>query len=156
FGAPVPGAKPPGAVYVKTEMIEATPGPDPRPHRWRQRLDVPVVTAFGCIILLLVLGSFYSSNFLSPQYLLQQLKVGAFLGIIATGMMLVILLGQIDLSVPWTVTLGAMMASATAAHGAIGEVLAIPVGLLCGLVIGIVNGIGVAYLRIPSMIITLA
>jgi ribose transport system permease protein len=122
----------------------------------RQRIDVPVVTAFGCILLLLALGSVYSSNFLSPEYLLQQLKVGAFLGIIATGMMLVILLGQIDLSVPWTVTLGAMMASATAAHGAVGEVLAIPVGVLCGVLIGLVNGVGVAYLRIPSMIVTLA
>jgi ribose transport system permease protein len=141
---------------VKVEMIKTPAGSASRWHGWRQRLDRPVVTAFGCIVLLLVLGSFYSSNFLSPQYLLQQLKVGAFLGVIATGMMLVILLGQIDLSVPWTVTLGAMMASATAAHGPVGEVLAIPVGVVCGLVIGIVNGVGVAYLRIPSMIITLA
>jgi len=137
-------------------MFEATTGLNGRRRDWRQRIDVPVATAFGCIVLLLVLGSFYSSNFLSPQYLLQQLKVGAFLGIIATGMMLVILLGQIDLSVPWTVTLGAMMASAAAAHGAVGEALAIPVGIFCGLLIGVVNGVGVAYLRIPSMIITLA
>jgi len=137
-------------------MFEATTGLNGRRRDWRQRIDVPVATAFGCIVLLLLLGSFYSSNFLSPQYLLQQLKVGAFLGIIATGMMLVILLGQIDLSVPWTVTLGAMMASAAAAHGAVGEALAIPVGIFCGLLIGVVNGVGVAYLRIPSMIITLA
>jgi len=137
-------------------MLQATTSLDGRRRDWRQRIDVPVATAFGCILLLLVLGSFYSSNFLSPQYLLQQLKVGAFLGIIATGMMLVILLGQIDLSVPWTVTLGAMMASAAAAHGAVGEALAIPVGIFCGLLIGVVNGVGVAYLRIPSMIITLA
>jgi ribose transport system permease protein len=34
--------------------------------------------------------------------------------------------------------------------------LAIPFGILCGVAIGLVNGIGVAYLRIPSMIITLA
>jgi ribose transport system permease protein len=141
---------------VKVEIMAATTGSDHRRRGWRQRLDVPVVTAFGCILLLLVFGSFYSSNFLSPEYLLQQLKVGAFLGIVATGMMLVILLGQIDLSVPWTLTVGAMMASATAAHGALGEALAIPVGVFCGLLIGIVNGIGVAYLRIPSMIITLA
>ena len=122
----------------------------------RQRLNVPVVTAFGCIILLLVVGSIYSTNFLSPEYLLQQLKVGAFLGIIATGMMLVILLGQIDLSVPWTITVGAMMASAATAYGPMGEVAAIPFGILCGLAIGLLNGVAVAYLRIPSMIITLA
>ena len=140
---------------MKTEIIEAAK-PQRRAAGWRQQLDLPVLTAFGCIILLLTFGSFYSSNFLSPEYLLQQLKVGAFLGVIATGMMLVILLGQIDLSVPWTVTLGAMMASAAAAHGPVGDVLAIPIGILCGLLIGLVNGIGVAYLRIPSMIVTLA
>jgi ribose transport system permease protein len=89
----------------------------------RQRLNLPVVIAFGCIVLLLVVGSIYSSNFLSPEYLLQQLKVGAFLGVIATGMMLVILLGQIDLSVPWTITMGAMMASAATAYGPAGEIL---------------------------------
>ena len=67
----------------------------------RQRIDPAIVSAFGCIALLLLLGSLYSSSFLSPEYLLQQLKVASFLGVIATGMMLVILLGQIDLSVPW-------------------------------------------------------
>lgn len=123
---------------------------------WRDRIDLPVVTAFGCIVLLLALGSLYSPNFLSPEYLLQQLKVGAFLGVIATGMMLVILLGQIDLSVPWTVTLGAMMASAAVSWGPMGEAFAIPFGISCGIIVGLINGFGVAYLRIPSMIITLA
>jgi ribose transport system permease protein len=121
-----------------------------------RRFDPAVVTAFGCIVLLLLLGSLYSRSFLSPDYLLQQLKVASFLGVIATGMMLVILLGQIDLSVPWVVTTGAMMACAAAGHGALGLWISIPFGVLCGVAIGLVNGVGVAYLRIPSMIITLA
>ncbi|PSJ62608.1 ABC transporter permease [Kumtagia ephedrae] len=119
-------------------------------------VDPAVATAFACILLLLAFGSFYSTSFLSPEYLLQQLKVASFLGVIATGMMLVILLGQIDLSVPWSVAVGGMMACAAAAFGPAGEVLAIPFGIACGMAIGLVNGIGVAYLRIPSMIITLA
>ena len=118
--------------------------------------NLPVVIAFGCIIVLLLVGSLYSRNFLSPEYLLQQLKVGSFLGVIATGMMLVILLGQIDLSVPWSVAVGAMMGCAATAYGPVGEILAIPFGVLCGVGIGVINGIGVAYLRIPSMIVTLA
>lgn len=121
-----------------------------------RRADPAVVTAFGCIVALLLVGSLYSSSFLSPEYLLQQLKVASFLGVIATGMMLVILLGQIDLSVPWAVATGAMMGCAAAAFGPAGVALAIPFGVLCGVLIGLVNGIGVAYLRIPSMIITLA
>ncbi|QWW71846.1 ABC transporter permease [Rhizobium sp. WYJ-E13] len=127
----------------------------PLPARLRG-IDPAVAIAFGCIILLLLGGSLYSSNFLSPDYLLQQLKVASFLGVIATGMMAVILLGQIDLSVPWVVTTGAMMACAATAYGTTGAVLAIPFGILCGAAIGLVNGIAVAYLRIPSMIITLA
>jgi ribose transport system permease protein len=136
--------------------VENTTSAPSRVRALTKKLDPAILTAFGCIILLLLVGSLYSPSFLSPEYLLQQLKVGAFLGIIATGMMLVILLGQIDLSVPWTVTMGAMMASAATAFGPMGEIFAIPVGVLTGVLIGLVNGIGVAYLRIPSMIITLA
>ncbi|RWM28999.1 ABC transporter permease [Mesorhizobium sp.] len=127
-----------------------------RMPKFLRRADPAVATAFACIVILLLVGSLYSRSFLSPEYLLQQLKVASFLGVIATGMMLVILLGQIDLSVPWAVATGAMMACAAAAYGPAGVALAIPFGILCGVAIGIVNGIGVAYLRIPSMIITLA
>ncbi len=121
----------------------------------RRRVDPAVATAFGCIVLLLLVGSLYSRNFLSPEYLLQQLQVGAFLALVATGMMVVVLLGQIDLSVPWIVTVGGMMSTAAAGHGAIGEAMAIPFGVLCGIAFGLVNGFGVAYLRVPSMIFTL-
>ncbi|RWX61971.1 ABC transporter permease, partial [Mesorhizobium sp. M4B.F.Ca.ET.089.01.1.1] len=81
-----------------------------RMPKFLRRADPAVVTAFACIVLLLLVGSLYSRSFLSPEYLLQQLKVASFLGVIATGMMLVILLGQIDLSVPWSVAVGAIMA----------------------------------------------
>ncbi len=121
-----------------------------------RRFDPAVATAFGCIILLLAIGSLYSTEFLSVDYLLQQLKVASFLGVIATGMMIVVLLGQIDLSVPWVVAVGGMMASAATAYGATGQALAIPFGVLCGVVLGLLNGFGTAYLRIPSMIVTLA
>lgn len=121
-----------------------------------RRFDPAVATAFGCIILLLIVGGMYSRNFLSPEYLIQQLKVASFLGVIATGMMMIILLGQIDLSVPWIVTVGAMMSCAVVGHGTAGAILAIPFGIFCGVVIGLINGFGVAYLRIPSMIVTLA
>ena len=114
-----------------------------------------VLAAFGCILALLFVGSLYSSNFLSPDYLLQQLQVASFLGIIAAGLMLVILLGQIDLSIPWVVTIGGMMSTAAASWGQVGNTFAIPFGIACGLGVGLVNGIGVAYLRVPSMIFTL-
>ncbi|WP_457094577.1 ABC transporter permease [Microvirga sp. P5_D2] len=117
--------------------------------------DKPVAFAAGFVLLILLIGTGYtlytqgSAPLLHPQYLLQQLQVGSFLGIVAAGLMLVILLGHIDLSVPWTLTAAAMMATA------IGGPWAIPVGIGVGLLVGIVNGLGVAYLRVPSMIFTL-
>ncbi len=135
-----------------------TARPDAPPARPGWRLapeDRPVVVAAGFVLVILAVGTAYTlqtqgtATLLSPTYLLQQLQVGAFLGIVAAGMMLVILLGHIDLSIPWTIAAAAMMATA------VGGPAAIPVGLAVGLVVGLVNGFGVAYLRIPSMIFTL-
>jgi ribose transport system permease protein len=117
--------------------------------------DKPIVLAAAFILAILAMGTVYtvatqgSATLLSPRYLLQQLQAGSFLGIVAAGMMLVILIGHIDLSMPWTLTAAAMMATA------VGGPLALPTGLAVGLAVGLVNGLGVAYLRIPSMIFTL-
>lgn len=115
-------------------------------------LNPPLMVAL-CSLVLLFIAATLNSNFLSPAYLLQQLQIASFLGIIAAGLMVVILLGHIDLSVPWTITTSAMMGAAFGA--AYGSAWALPAGVFCGVVIGLVNGLGVAYLRIPSMIFTL-
>ena len=121
---------------------------------WLHRLDPPLVVAGACIAAILLGGSLYNSSFLSPHYLIQQLQVASFLGIVATGAMLVILLGHIDLSVPWTLTTGAMLGTGLAGS-AFGGAASVPVALAVGALIGLVNGIGVTVLRIPSMIFTL-
>lgn len=117
--------------------------------------DKPILIASAFILVILSVGTAYtlttqgSAPLLSPGYLLQQLQTGSFLGIVAAGMMVVILLGHIDLSVAWTMTAAAMMATT------VGGDLAIPVGIAIGLGVGLINGFGVAYLRVPSMIFTL-
>lgn len=118
----------------------------------RLLLNPPAMVAL-CSVVLLLAASAVNSNFLMPGYLLLQLQIAAFLGIAAAGLMAVILLGHIDLSVPWTITTGAMMAAAAGATYGAGW--AIPAGIACGALIGLVNGLGVAILRIPSMIFTL-
>jgi ribose transport system permease protein len=124
--------------------------------RLRNSGHLPVVAGALCTLGLLLIGSLYSKNFLSSDYLLLQLQIASFLGVVATGAMLVILLGGIDLSVPWVVTVGGMMSTAAAGWwGGVGEAVAIPFGIACGAALGLVNGIGVAYLRVPSMIFTL-
>jgi len=122
-----------------------------------RHIDRPTLVAFGCIVVLLLLGALFEPAFLSPVYLVQQLQIASFLGVVATGVMLVILLGHIDLSIPWTIGIGGMMATgATGFLGPeLGVALAIPFGILCGAGVGVINGLGVAYLRAPSMIFTL-
>ncbi len=115
----------------------------------------PLYIAGAFIIAILIAGTVYTeitqgnALLLSPTYLLLQLKVAAFLGIVALGMMVVVLLGHIDLSVPWTIAASGMLAAAW------GGPMAIPVGLGVGLFVGVFNGLGVAYLKVPSMIFTL-
>lgn len=124
--------------------------------RLKRSGHLPVLAAAACTVVLLLIGSLYSSNFLSAEYLLLQLQIASFLGVIATGAMLVILLGGIDLSVPWLVTVGGVMSAAAAGWwGPTGQALAIPFGIACGALLGLANGFGVAYLRVPSMIFTL-
>jgi len=122
-----------------------------------RQFDRATLIAFACIVILLLIGALANPEFLSPQYLIQQLHVASFLGVVATGVMLVILLGHIDLSIPWTIAVGGMMATGAAGilGPALGVPLAIPFGILCGAAIGLINGLGVAYLRAPAMIFTL-
>ncbi len=107
--------------------------------------------------LLIIAGSFFFPQILTFDYLTQQLQIAAFLGLLATGATIVILLGHIDLSVPWVLTGAAILSTALVGSGdPLLTSLAVPAALAFGALIGIVNGIGVAILRIPSMVWTLA
>lgn len=115
-----------------------------------------IMLAAGCV-LLLAGGSAISPGFLNPAYILQQLQIASFLGVIATGATLVILLGEIDLSVPWTITATAIVVTTFAGSRdpAVAS-LAIPAGLAVGVLVGLVNGLGVALFRVPAMVWTLS
>ena len=129
----------------------------PRRPGFADRIGISVVLlAAGCVVLVLG-GSVVYPGFLSPGYLLQQLQIASFLGVIATGAMLVILLGEIDLSIPWTITGTAIVVTTLAGsdNRAIAD-LALPLGLATGAAIGLVNGLGVALFRVPAMVWTLA
>lgn len=120
--------------------------------------DGPTRVVLLAIFTMIGLAGLQHPQFFSPGYLGQQLQTGAFLGIVAAGAMVVVLLGHIDLSVPWTMTAAATVA--TAVVGRSPELWVSEKGILAGLAVGaavgLVIGIGVAVLRIPSMIWTLA
>ncbi len=121
-----------------------------------ERENRSVVISYSMIVVLLLLGTLLiTPNFISPTFLTQQLRLASFLGIVAAGQMAVILTGNIDLSVPWTITLSAVLATSIAAGQNDRLVLGAAAGIGVGILVGLVNGIGVAYLRIPSMVLTL-
>lgn len=127
-------------------------------HRFQnmERENRNVVISYTMIVLLIVFGTlFITPNFASPTFLTQQMRLAAFLGIIAAGQMAVVLTGNIDLSIPWTLNLSAVIATSVAAGQDDRLLLGIAAGLSVGVIVGLVNGIGVAYLRIPSMVLTL-
>ena len=108
------------------------------------------VGIFVALILIVILFQILTDGILlQPQNVTNLVVQNSYILILAIGMVMVIIAGHIDLSVPWTLAAAAMMATA------VGGPMAIPVGIGIGLAVGIFNGIGVAYLRVPSMIFTL-
>ncbi|GGI03471.1 ABC transporter permease [Egicoccus halophilus] len=123
----------------------------------RDLLRNPVVLAGIVAVLLFVVGNLLVPGFGSYGTVMNVLRVAAFLGVIAAGQTIVILAGGegIDLSVGKIATFSAIVV-AQVSGGEDGRLLlAVATALLfCGLV-GVVNGVGVAYLRIPPLVMTL-
>lgn len=121
-----------------------------------RRDDRSVIISYSLIILIIIAGTIViTPNFASPSFLTQQLRLASFLGIIAAGQMAVILTGNIDLSIPWTLNLAAVVATSVAAGQNENLIFGIGAAVTIGMIVGLINGIGVAYLRIPSMVLTL-
>ncbi len=115
-----------------------------------------VLIAYLSVFIIIFLGAIVvSPKFLSRDFLLLQLTQASILGCIAAGQTLVILTGNMDLSVSWTLNLSAILATATFAGHSGSAFLSIIVGLGIGLLVGLVNGVGIAFLRVPSIIFTL-
>jgi D-xylose transport system permease protein len=78
------------------------------------------------------------------------------IGILGLGSILVLLLGEIDLSVASVSVLCAIIMAVLAERGGTPTWVAIMAALLAGAVIGFINGVFVAVLRVPAFIVTLA
>ena len=83
--------------------------------------------------------------------------LASFLGIIAAGQTILILTGGIDLSVAWNLNFAAIMLTKLAGNeNTVGGVSkAILAAVLAATFFGVINGLGVAYLRIPPLVMTL-
>lgn len=113
----------------------------------------------GIIIGLILLTAFFSiftDNFLSVTNILTMLQNNVVNAIICCGMLMAIMMGQIDISVGSIVGLTAMVSAYTITnlHWNAGIALGISLGI--GIVIGLINGTLIAYLKIPAFVATLA
>ncbi|WIY82332.1 ABC transporter permease [Propionimicrobium sp. PCR01-08-3] len=109
------------------------------------------------LVVIMVLFGVANPSFFSAAHLFGVARSAVVLGIMALGVMTVLVTNGIDISVPaievvsmylTTVTLNAINFQGTV-------LLAIAVGCLIGAVLGLVNGILVAWLRLPAMIVTI-
>jgi len=110
---------------------------------------------FAFIIILAVLMILSPKAFARPAHLINILKQASINGILAAGMMYVIISGGIDLSVGSIVALSGVIAASFAHPGEYPLIVPILLAVLAGSVVGLINGIGVAYGNIPPFIVTL-
>jgi ribose transport system permease protein len=118
------------------------------------KLTIAVVA----IVALFVTGEIIAPGFLSFGHLMSVLRLSVFLGIVALGQSLVVMSGGegIDLSVGSVLSLGVVVASSFLQGKDANIVTAILAAIAAGFAIGMVNGLGISYIGIPPLIMTLA
>jgi D-xylose transport system permease protein len=115
--------------------------------------NLPVIVG---IAIIWAIFWFANPNFLTPANLTNLVLQITAMGTIAVGIVLVLLLGEIDLSVGAVSGLAAaVMAVLNVKHGVPGW-LAVVAALVTGAVIGLFQGFWVTRFRIPAFVVTLA
>ena len=131
---------------------------------WRQRLirlaggrrDLgPIPVLIGLTV---IWAFFWAANprFLSAGNLTNLMLQIATLVTIAVGVVLVLLVGEIDLSVAAVSGLAAATMAVLNVKHAVPGPLAVVAGLAVGAAVGLVHGFWVTRLRVPSFVVTLA
>lgn len=134
------------------------PGTDlqSRPRGFALRLlktnELGVLVALLALCLLLTFTT--HRLFLTPSNLLQVARQSSPYGIMAVGMVFVLVLGEVDLSVGSIYVL-ANIVMALALRGKVPLPVALAAGLATGLACGVLNGVLSVLLRIPTIIVTI-
>ena len=118
--------------------------------RSRPFLTVAIVAAVW------IVASFASRGFGAYGHLRYLIELGAVIGLVAAGQTFVVIAGGIDLSVAAIVTVSAVSLPLLSWQADATGLTAILAVLLLTTAIGLVNGLGVALLRVHPMIMTLA
>lgn len=116
----------------------------------------------GTLLVLLMVAAiwtffqFQNARFLSPQNLTNLMLQQAAVATISIGVVLILLLGEIDLSVGAVSGLCASVMAVLTVNMRWPAALAIAAALLLGAAIGLFNGLMITRFRIPSFVVTLA
>jgi ribose transport system permease protein len=127
----------------------------PAQRIWRHAIARETLSVFAVFLLCFVFLSLKTETFLTPQNLAALLRNISWLAIVALGESLVVITGGIDLSVGATMALAGLLATQAMQLGA-PVPLAVALGLGVGLIIGLVNGVLTARVRLPAFVVTLA
>lgn len=108
-------------------------------------------------IALFALGGLVHPGFANYSLAINILRLAAFLGIVAAGQTLVIISGGegIDLSVGSVITLGAILVYQITNNSNAMVLPALIIALAVGAGLGAINGLGITFLRIPPLVMTL-
>lgn len=113
----------------------------------------PVILA---LIVIVIVFQSADSNFISPANLVNLSTQVAFLAILALGINLILLLGEIDLSLAQLGGLAASLLGVLVVRQGVPPALALIIMLLLGLVVGAIQGWFFAVVGIPAFVVTLA
>jgi ribose transport system permease protein len=113
------------------------------------------VLAFGALIVLFIVFSAASPNFLRFDNIVGILLATAVNGILALGVTFIIITGGIDLSVGTVMTLSAVMTGVFITIWGLPVPIGVLAGLATGALAGVVNGTIIARMKVPPFIATL-
>lgn len=106
------------------------------------------------LIVIVILFAVLNSSFLRPNNLLNVLRQASINIVLAAGMTLVILTARIDLSVGSILAVTAVIGLLVSLNPAL-QAFTIIIPLLAGLGLGVLNGVLIAYLKLPFFIVVL-
>jgi ribose transport system permease protein len=115
-----------------------------------------IVYVYLAAFLVFAIGQIVHPGFAQLDSIAAILTVASFVGLVAAGQTFVVLIGGIDLSVPWVLNAAAILlvTSSLGEDGRAAYALVITLGM--GAAAGIVNGIMIAFLGVPAVVMTLA
>jgi len=117
-------------------------------------LKNPVVISYAVLGLTWLLAVLFVGGFASWSSNQQLIRTASYLGIIAIGQTLVIMMGGIDLSVSGVVALAAVVCAQVRAD--LNSPAAMLIALLVCALVGAANATGIVLLRLPPIVMTLA